>query len=94
MVEEQDYGKVTVGLEGTATYHLLDDADGANTRNYSDARGSRPLLRAAFFLRSGGQWRAIGLRGATHARLQQRHAGQDGRRNIVRYDLPRSPASR
>ena len=44
---------MTVGLEGTATYHLLDDADAANTRNYSDAQAAA-VAQGAFFLRSNG----------------------------------------
>ena len=39
-LKSSTYGKVTVGLEGTATYHLLDDADATNTRNFSDAEAA------------------------------------------------------
>jgi hypothetical protein len=36
-VKSKHLGEIAVGLNGTATYHLLDDADGANTRNFADA---------------------------------------------------------
>lgn len=89
-LKSKEYGKVTVGLEGTALYHLLDDADGVNTRNFSDAQAPAVALNG-FFLRSGGgrvgsgsglKWNDI-LRGVDNGT-----AGQDGRRNIVRYDSP------
>ena len=92
-LKSKDYGKLTVGLEGTATYHLLDDADGTNTRNYSDAQAAA-VYQGAFFLRSNGQsvgnptfgkglrWSDI-LRGVDNGT-----EGQNGRRNIVRYDSP------
>src|SRR5262245_46230131 len=35
-LKSKSYGKVAVGQEGTATYHLLDDADFTLTRNVSD----------------------------------------------------------
>lgn len=89
-LKSKDYGKVTVGLEGTALYHLLDDADGTNTRNFSDAQAPAAAL-GGFFLRSGGgavgsgsglKWNDV-LRGVDVSTV-----GQDGRRNIVRYDSP------
>jgi len=91
-LKSKDFGKVTVGLEGTATYHLLDDADGVNTRNYSDAQAAA-VAQGSFFLRSGGagvggaigsglRWSDI-LRGVDNGT-----EGQNGRRNIVRYDSP------
>lgn len=88
-LKSKDFGKLTVGLEGTATYHLLDDADGVNTRNYSDAQAAA-VAQGRFQLRSGGaqvggtaiRWNDI-LRGADNGT-----DGQNGRRNIVRYDSP------
>lgn len=86
-LKSKDYGKVTVGLEGTAMYHILDDADGANTRNFADAQAAA-VAQGAFFLRSNGnfvnnlRWSDV-LRGVDNGT-----DGQDGRRNIVRYDSP------
>jgi hypothetical protein len=85
-VKSKTYGKVTVGLEGSSTYHLLDDADGANTRNYSDAEAAG-VAQGAFFVKSNGtstglRWSQV-LRGFNNAT-----PGQDGRRDIVRYDSP------
>jgi predicted porin len=92
-LKSDSYGKVTVGLEGTATYHLLDDADATKTRSFADAQAAA-VAQGAFFLRSGGngvgggafgtglRWSDI-LRGVDNGT-----PGQNGRRNIVRYDSP------
>jgi predicted porin len=91
-VKSKTYGKLAVGLEGTSTYHLLDDADGANTRNYSDAEAAS-VAQGAFLIRSGGLLQAgsggATLRWSDLARgFNNGMPGQDGRRNIVRYDSP------
>ena len=92
-MKSSSYGKVTVGLDGTATYHLLDDADAANTRNYSDAQAAA-VAQGAFFLRSngngvGGAGFGTGLRWSDILRgVDNGTPGQNGRRNIVRYDSP------
>ena len=86
-LKSKSLGKFTMGLEGTATYHLLDDADGANTRNYSDAEAA-PVAQARFKLRSSDdsinslRWGDV-LQGVNNDT-----PGQNGRRNIVRYDSP------
>lgn len=88
--KSKDLGKATIGMDGTALYHLLDDADAVNTRNVTDAQAAA-VAQGAFFLRSGGaqvgggsglRWSDI-LRGVDNGT-----AGQDGRRNVVRYDSP------
>lgn len=88
-LKSKDLGKVTVGLEGTAIYHLLDDADGSNTRNYSDYQAAGAQLNS-FQLRSGGL--AVGATPLTWSSVMRgvdnNSPGQDGRRNIVRYDSP------
>ena len=85
-IKSKDYGKVTVGREGTATYHLLDDADGANTRYYSDAEAAAVAQGAFFLVFDGAQqslrWSDV-LRGVNNGTV-----GQNGRRMIVRYDTP------
>ncbi|HEY8193512.1 MAG TPA: porin [Hyphomicrobium sp.] len=93
-LKSKDYGKVTVGLEGTATYHLLDDADIANTRNVSDAQAAAVAL-GSFGLRNNGNFlgsssnSSIGLRWSDVLRgVDNNTDGQNGRRNIVRYDSP------
>jgi predicted porin len=86
-VKSKTFGKLTVGLEGTSTYHLLDDADGANTRNYSDAEAAS-VYQGAFLIRSNGVLSPT-LRWADVERgFNNSTPGQDGRRNIVRYDSP------
>lgn len=88
-VKSKTFGKLTVGLEGTATYHLLDDADGTNTRNVSDfqADGS---YQARFRLLSGGSRAAVNnLRwGDVMRGVDTSSVGQNGRRDVVRYDSP------
>ena len=86
-VKSKELGKLTVGLEGTATYHLLDDADATNTRNVSDAEAAMVAM-ARFQLRSGGAG-VNGLLWTDVARgVNNSTPGQNGRRNIVRYDSP------
>lgn len=86
-IKSKDLGKVTVGLEGTALYHVLDDADVANTRNFSDAQAAA-VYQGSFKLRSNGApvgnlgWNNI-LQGIDNGTV-----GQDGRRNLIRYDSP------
>ncbi|WP_325455707.1 porin [Hyphomicrobium sp.] len=85
-------GRVLVGQDGTSTYHLLDDSDTTMTRNFFDGEGA-PDYQAGFFVRSGGsfvaapgggnlKWSDI-MRGFNNST-----PGDDGRRNIVRYDSP------
>ncbi|MFT3729871.1 MAG: porin [Hyphomicrobium sp.] len=90
-VKSNTYGKVTVGQDSTTTYHLLDDADTTMTRNFYDGEGAPDYVQS-FFLRdksgnkvgsgSGLTWGGI-LRGFNNST-----PGDDGRRNIVRYDTP------
>jgi hypothetical protein len=86
-LKSKDLGKVTVGLEGTALYHLLDDADGANTRNFYDAEADG-VYQGLFQLRGAG----INNKSLTWTNILQdpnnSTPGQDGRRNIIRYDSP------
>lgn len=87
-LKSKSLGKLTVGLEGTATYHLLDDADTTATRNFADAEASAQSL-AAFRLRINGAPVGANLRW-TDLLLGTNNdtPGQNGRRNIVRYDSP------
>lgn len=85
-IESKDLGKVTVGQDGTATYHLLDDADGVNTRNYSDAEAAAVAM-AAFNLRVNGALQATQW-GQVLGGFNNNTPGQSGRRNVVRYDSP------
>lgn len=86
-IKSKSYGKVTVGQEGTATYHLLDDADFTLTRNVSDYEAAGVAM-GRFKIRSNGQfvnnllWTDL-LRGVNNS-----SPGQNGRRNVVRYDTP------
>jgi hypothetical protein len=85
-LKSKDYGKVTVGLTGEATYHLLDDADGTATRNYADAEAASVAL-GAFQVRIAGALRSVRWsdlnRGGNNTTV-----GQGGRRQVVRYDSP------
>jgi len=92
-LKSKTFGKVTVGQDGTATYHLLDDADTTMTRNFYDGEASAIYARP-FFLRdragnridpgpgSDLKW-SDALRGFFNST-----PGDSGRRNIVRYDTP------
>ena len=85
-VKNKQLGKFTVGLEGSSTYHLLDDADGANTRNYADAEAAG-VAQGAFFIRPTAHSPACSW-GDVMRGFNNRTPGQDGRRNIVRYNSP------
>jgi hypothetical protein len=86
-MKSKTYGKVTVGLDAMATYHLLDDADPTLTRNVNDVEGAGVFL-AAFKLRSDGQY-VGGLRWTDALRGIANSTPGDGlRRDIVRYDTP------
>jgi predicted porin len=87
-LKSKSLGKVTVGQDGTATYHLLDDADTTMTRNFYDGEASaiyaRPfLLRDATGAPIGSLRWSDALRGFFNST-----PGDNGRRNIVRYDTP------
>jgi hypothetical protein len=86
-MKSKAYGKVTVGLDAMATYHLLDDADPTLTRNVNDVEGAGVFL-AAFKLRSGGEY--VGsLRWTDALRGIANSTPGDGlRRDIIRYDTP------
>ena len=56
-IKSKELGQVAVGLNGTATYHLLDDADPTLTRNVDDAEGAA-IYQSGFFIRSGGRAQA------------------------------------
>lgn len=86
-MKSKTYGKVTVGLDAMATYHLLDDADPTLTRNVNDVEGAGVFL-AAFKLRSDGEYIG-GLRWTDALRGIANSTPGDGlRRDIVRYDTP------
>ena len=84
-LKSKDLGKLTVGLDGTSTYHLIDDADITATRNFSDFEAGAIAL-GAFSTRTNGalgpKWTDLmgGFNNFT--------PGQSGRRNVVRYDTP------
>lgn len=85
-------GKLTVGQDGTSTYHLLDEADTTMTRNFFDGEGP-PDYQASFFIRSGGSF--VGAPGGSNLRwsdvsrgFNNSTPGDNGRRNIVRYESP------
>jgi len=86
-LKSNTYGKVTVGQDSTATYHLLDDADTTMTRNFYDGEGAPDYARPFFIRGKDGtlttlKWSDV-LRGFTNST-----PGDSGRRNIVRYDTP------
>ena len=85
-IKSKDLGQVSVGQNGTATYHLLDDADATNTRSFADAEAPAVYM-GGFFTRTDGtlnalKWSDI-MRGFNNST-----PGQDGRRPVVRYDSP------
>jgi predicted porin len=85
-LKSKQLGQLSVGQNGTASYHAVDDADGVNTRNYSDFEAAAVAM-SSFSALSGGTptgllWKDI-LRGFNNST-----PGQSGRREVVRYDSP------
>ncbi len=88
-LKSSTYGKLSVGQDSTATYHLLDDADTTMTRNFYDGEGAPDYIQSFRLKQTSGAtvgnnltWGGI-LRGFNNST-----PGDDGRRNIVRYDTP------
>ncbi len=86
-LKSDTYGKVTVGQDSTATYHLLDDADTTMTRNFYDGEGAPDYVRPFFVVTASGD--RLGLKWSDILRgFNNSTPGDSGRRNIVRYDSP------
>jgi predicted porin len=92
-LKNKQLGQVSIGQNGTATYHLLDDADFTLTRNVDDAEGAA-IYQSAFQLRHNGVPIATGV-GASPLRwvdvlrgFNNSTPGDSGRRSVVRYDSP------
>lgn len=88
-IKSKDLGKVTVGRFDTATYHLIDNVDTLLTRNVSDYEAGvvglgafRTRIRGIPGDATGPTWSTI-IGG-----FQKSAPGQDGLRNVVRYDTP------
>jgi len=92
-VKSEHLGKLAVGLNATATYHLLDDANFTLTRSFNDAESPAVYL-SQFFLRANGQFIGTAPAGSplrwTDALrgFNNSTPGQDGRRDVIRYDTP------
>jgi predicted porin len=86
-IKSKTYGTLTVGREGSATYHILDDANITNTRYYADAE-SLPTVGIAGFLvttpsgTSGITWSSIMSRASNNS------PGNGERPDIIRYSTP------
>jgi predicted porin len=86
-IKNDKLGKVAVGRDGTATYHLIDNVNTLLTRNASDYEAAGVAI-GNFKIRVDGNfvggttWKNImgGFNNAT--------PGQSGLRNVVRYDTP------
>ncbi len=87
-LKSKDLGKLVVGRDAMATYHLLDNVDFTLTRNVSDAEATGVYI-ANFQLRSDGE--PVGantLWGNVMGGFNNRTPGQPGLRNIVAYETP------
>jgi hypothetical protein len=96
-IKNNQLGQLAVGQNGTATYHLLDDADATQTRSIDDAEGAAVYL-GAMQLRTGGSaivnysstaGAAVPLKWTDALRgFNNSTPGQSGRRAGIRYDSP------
>ena len=86
-IKNKTFGQIAIGLNGTATYHLLDDADPTLTRNVDDAEGAA-IYMSLFQIRSGGNF-VNGLRWTDVLRgFNNSTPGDSARRQVIRYDSP------
>lgn len=86
-VKSKTWGKLAVGLNGMATFHLMDDTDITATRNYEDDEGDAVAL-GAFQLRIDGNFVGTTRWTDIMGGFNNFTPGQNGRRNVVRYDTP------
>lgn len=86
-IKSKKLGKLTVGRDGSATYHILDDADITNTRYYADAESMPTIGANSFFLTTGGF--TSGLRWSSIlSTASNRSPGNGERPDIIRYNSP------
>ena len=85
-LKSKTYGQIAVGQNGTATYHVIDDADATNTRNFSDAQAATVQLHNYKIVVNGAY---NGLKWSDLERgWNNQTPGQGDRKNIVRYNSP------
>ncbi|MCC7251927.1 porin [Hyphomicrobium sp.] len=93
-LKSKTFGKLTVGRDASAMFHLLDDGNGTNAATFADPE-TNMLALGAFRVRdsngsfigatsAGGFLRWIDLLNGAANDV----AGQDGLRELVRYDSP------
>lgn len=90
-LSSKTYGRVTVGQDGAATYHLIDDVINpvANTRYYADFESAGvglakfSTINEGAAVRNGFTWEQI------MAGYNTETPGQNSRRNVVKYDSPK-----
>jgi predicted porin len=90
-IKSKTYGKMTVGRDGGATYHLLDDSDFTNTRYYADAESLATIGIGGFNVVTHGVNTGLTWGGATGSILARGNTdipGNGERPDIVRYDTP------
>ena len=87
-LKSKTYGRVSIGKNGTATYHLIDDADATNTRDFADAQAAAVAV-TNFTIVSNGVLNPANLRWKQVLRgFDNGTPGQSARRTVVRYDTP------
>jgi predicted porin len=86
-IKSKKLGKFTMGRDGSATYHILDDADITNTRYYADAESMPTIGANSFFLTAGNS--TSSLRWASIlSTASNRSPGNGERPDIIRYNSP------
>lgn len=96
-LKSKTFGKFLVGKDAPANYHLLDDANATNTRTFADPEANDYALGGFFARNSNGKGFILNTTPNPDANLkwtdilvgvQNDTIGQDGLRNVVRYDSP------
>jgi predicted porin len=86
-IKSKKLGKFTMGRDGSATYHILDDADITNTRYYADAESMPTIGAAGFFLTTGNNTSGLTWSNIL-SRASNNSPGNGERPDIIRYNSP------
>jgi predicted porin len=87
-IKSKTYGSLTVGRDGSATYHLLDDANITNTRYYADAESLPTVGIAGFFVTTGLGTSSNLTWSSIMSRASNNSPGNGERPDIIRYNTP------
>jgi predicted porin len=87
-IKSKTYGTLTVGRDGSATYHILDDANITNTRYYADAESLPTVGIAGFLVSTPSGTSSTVTWSSIMSRASNNSPGNGERPDIIRYNSP------